>query len=1162
MSKPVEIEILGKDSLTPVLDKAGKDTEKLAADAKVSAAAYKELQNVIKQYVADKKAEYNSEIALLESQLENLRLVGEMASPDLDQTENCLAIQQLEQSIEELKSKILNLDKVSKSVDFVPKGVEQSQKKFNGLHNSIQQMAREMPSLAMGPQTFFMAISNNLPIFTDEVARARKEYNELIKTGQKGTPVWKQILSSLFSWQTALTTGIMLLVMYGDEIADWIGSLFRGEKQLTAIERAQRGLNEAIKENGYGIGDKILLVRALSEEWSSLGENLAEKERFIRDNKTEFEKLGVAVSNVNDAENLLVTSTPEFIEAMRLRAEAAAAQKLAAEEYETALKKERELASTAEYVESTEWEYKAGNGSAGRLSRRKVRLKNPEYERLEKEAKAARDAADAYYNKAAALELAATAKMKEAGVIDSDEAAKKQKEAEEAKRLAEEAARLAKEQKDKEVRLANELRQLRWDNEQEDINQMKDGSEKRIRQIKLDYEKEIAAIREQEEEWSKAQNGILTKEQRTELMNAYGNAEIKMRLGVEDVEQNELQKSREKLNALLNEYKTYDQRRRSIDDAYCKDMQVYNVELERLRSSGGDTSQIESSIQARTDVYKEEVQALEKDILRSTDFYDKLFSEVSAKGYKVLKNFYSQAKEMLDKAKVDADGVVVEIPIQDADGKFVKKAVKVTVAEFEKMKKQVVAIQRELEKKNPFAAFKTAWTDLSKSVKNGGDVSGALENLNSKGKELTSTIRGWGDSLGAVFGERFGQSCDEMMDMVDGVMGMGTGIAQIFAGDIVGGITNTLSGLSSIITTLASWEEKQKALEREAYIAEIETYRAQRKRNEEYAKSVDLIQDIITNQELLNWLVEKGYSRPNSVSVWQAHSEALEEYEKNLKEEIAAYDNIEERLRSSYAYWEWGTSADGGSVSHTLQNMSAAELELYYNQGKLTEEAKAYYEAWVESGKSIEDLKKNIEETYSTMQEMVMGTSFDGFLGNVKNALRNARGDVAQFASFAEDTIAEALMNAFAYQYLADSLKPLYDELSQAFIDGAATEEYLTAWKERFQKTMETETERVKQMGETAGVDIYSSRTSQSGKSGAFSQSITYDQASKLEGLFVSGQMHWSAIDEHAEDISEKMSTAESHLAKIEENTENCAKELKEVKEEIKKLNRDGIKMK
>ena len=122
----------------------------------------------------------------------------------------------------------------------------------------------------------------------------------LTQAGQKAPPVWKQILSSLFSWQTALTTGIMLLIMYGDEFVDWVGSLFKGEKQLTAAERAQRGLNDAIKENGYGIGDTIVTVRKLSDKWAALGGNLKEQQKFIKDSKDEFNKLGVSISNVND----------------------------------------------------------------------------------------------------------------------------------------------------------------------------------------------------------------------------------------------------------------------------------------------------------------------------------------------------------------------------------------------------------------------------------------------------------------------------------------------------------------------------------------------------------------------------------------------------------------------------------------------------------------------------------------------------------------------------------------------------------------------------------------------------------------------------------------------------------------------------------------------
>lgn len=208
-----------KDKLTPGMDKAGREAL--------------ELRNTVR---------------VLEAELERLRLAGETAAPNLDQSANITQIHALEKQLEELRGKLRQLQEESESVQVTPADVPNAQRQFNGLHNSIQQMAREMPSLAMGPQMFFLAISNNLPIFTDELARARKEYDELRKSGQKGTPVWKQVLSSLFSWQTALTTGIMLLVMYGDEIVEWTKDLFSARKGVDEFSISLKEMTEIEKD--------------------------------------------------------------------------------------------------------------------------------------------------------------------------------------------------------------------------------------------------------------------------------------------------------------------------------------------------------------------------------------------------------------------------------------------------------------------------------------------------------------------------------------------------------------------------------------------------------------------------------------------------------------------------------------------------------------------------------------------------------------------------------------------------------------------------------------------------------------------------------------------------------------------------------------------------
>ena len=205
--------------------------------------------------------------------------------------------------------------------------------KLNNVKMSMQQIARELPALAMGPQMFFLAISNNIPMFTDALASARKEYEALTAAGKKATPVWKQVLSSLFSWQTAMAAAITLTVVYGKEIENFIKSMMSAGKASISLADAQKKINDSFTSGSSKVGDQIAKIRSLQEQWNHLGNNLKEKREFIKDNADEFKKLDVAIKDVDDAENLLVKNTPAFIEAMALRAQAAAAQELAAKEY-------------------------------------------------------------------------------------------------------------------------------------------------------------------------------------------------------------------------------------------------------------------------------------------------------------------------------------------------------------------------------------------------------------------------------------------------------------------------------------------------------------------------------------------------------------------------------------------------------------------------------------------------------------------------------------------------------------------------------------------------------------------------------------------------------------------------------------------------------------
>ena len=150
---------------------------------------------------------------------------------------------------------------------------------WNGLNMSVQQVARELPSLAVGWNTFFLAISNNLPMLADELKKARIEYQAMQEAGEKGIPVWKQLTKSIFNWQTALVVGITLLSVYGKDIMNWVSSLFKGEKAVLELASAEKDLADSRKK---GISNSVkeraeldLLYKATQDTTRSIEERNA-----------------------------------------------------------------------------------------------------------------------------------------------------------------------------------------------------------------------------------------------------------------------------------------------------------------------------------------------------------------------------------------------------------------------------------------------------------------------------------------------------------------------------------------------------------------------------------------------------------------------------------------------------------------------------------------------------------------------------------------------------------------------------------------------------------------------------------------------------------------------------------------------------------------------
>ena len=223
---------------------------------------------------------------------------------------------------------------------------------WNGLSFSVQQVARELPSLAVNANTFFLAISNNLPILVDEIAKARKEYAAFkaeIAAGNKDVkavaPVWQQLTKSLISWQTALVVGLTLLSVYGKDIINWGKSFFVAKKYISDTYQTLESFRNKVSE----VSSTTLstLIR-LSDSWKRLGGDINAQKKFILDNKDAIDSMGVSVTNASEAERIFNTNKDAFILGIMQRAKAAATMDLAAEEYKKAVQKMMEVESEKE----------------------------------------------------------------------------------------------------------------------------------------------------------------------------------------------------------------------------------------------------------------------------------------------------------------------------------------------------------------------------------------------------------------------------------------------------------------------------------------------------------------------------------------------------------------------------------------------------------------------------------------------------------------------------------------------------------------------------------------------------------------------------------------------------------------------------------------------
>lgn len=611
MAKPVEIEILLKDRMS-----AGLETMQHKLDALMGKASGTDERVRI----------LSTAIAALNAQLAEMRKTAETAVPDLDQSKNISAMEALKSKIRELQEQLRQLDETAENTDTVPTGATQAGRQYNGLHMSVQQIARELPAATMGLNMFFLAISNNLPVLTDEIKRAKAANEELKASGQSTVPVWRQLISSIFSWQTALMVAITVLSMYGKEIASWVGSLFKSKDALEETRREQERLNKSMADARTSAAKETAGLRVLYAMTQNANASMRDRTAAVKELQSQYpayfgslSQEAILAGNASAAYRQL---TQDIMSAAYARAYQERLEDLASKnvdelrgsqaDYNYMSRNKKAYDDAVAYMNSAQGkadrnQYAFSKTDAHTRAQSGVAIDPEAIERYEKYAKVIDDFEtrrerwqrhnENYKRNEATMQSYEDEILKRQSAVEKTTQGasyeQDRKEAErEAERRAKEEERIGKERLKAREDLDKDLLALQRQNQDDETALMQDGTQKKLAEIDNDYKQRIAEIDRQETEFRKKNKeaglaGLgadgLTDEQADALQKARDNAAKEQEHKTQEVYASEARAMRN----YLKEYGTYQQQKLAIAEEYAEKIRNAQNEGERLSLVAG-----------------------------------------------------------------------------------------------------------------------------------------------------------------------------------------------------------------------------------------------------------------------------------------------------------------------------------------------------------------------------------------------------------------------------------------------------------------------------------------------------------------------------------------------------------------------------------------------
>ncbi len=1110
-------------------------------------------------------------------------------------------VQALKGAIEQLKAELKELEVQKKKTDSTPIMGDDPAPKLNNVKFSMQQIARELPSLAMGPQMFFLAISNNIPMFTDAVTSARKEYDLLTSAGKKATPVWKQLLSSLFSWQTAMVTAITLTVVYGKEIGELISGLFKENKALDINRQTIEDLNavrqNAIKDSQKEITSLKLLYNATQDYNKPVGERkkiVGELQKLYPDYFKNLSSEEILAGNAADAYERLATQILSSARAKAVADKITEKQNLILEKNEEKLLLEAELESKR-------------NGTLGRIA------SQPQYGPMTGGAmvQGTKESLDAIEQKIGTianeiyqLQKQSNDLSKEVNASDLifDPNGKKDN-----KRIPHD---YMTELADARIRAQQKLEAAR-------ISILKDGYDKRKLLARQELKENLSAIDKEERETikkmdaAKKQGKTITPDQYKEVKN---NAESRRALAqityahdLFSIEQEWRDKNMQSWIDYNKEYGTYQDKRLAIAQDYAlkiakaetqgekaslkkkQERDLKELDFSEFKASinmadvfGNLDEQSTDALSVLRDKLKEYINAAAKN-LKPSDLKElqnalaqidiKLSDRKPFRELKKSLEEYQDAQEEVSKAQDDLNtvmngGEIITGLYIDSTGKLVKKLLTQEQAE-----KNLGDAQNKRQQKQSM---------LARSIQ------GVADEMLSYGQAGTDIIN---------MLEGFGVEVDEnVKGVVEGFNTMSEGIDQFAQslltmdiGGMISGVVNTVGGAIKSIGSLfgADWGGERS----------IRRYEQAKERYESYMAVLDKViskqKELVASMNTDNW--------ENANNSYKKAGQLLKEQQNYAREMGRAYldsgaskgfmgigskasRGTKQREDISSSAWQQAQKVLGSDYSKVADGRMTGLFDLSYEKlVKLRDEASGF---WGELHQETQDYLNQIIESEEAWQEVqnirketITQLSFDDLRNSFLDTLMDMDSSAEDFANNFEKYMQRAMLNSMLSKSYNERLQQWYDSFASAMeektkrktgwfgfgkkevteeagiLNDEEYKELQSVWDKIVQDATADRDALKKLMGWTGDEDT----SSQSGRAGSFT-TMSQEQGTKLEGLFTSLQDHASAIHKLMDELMKGRNADKEIFLQIAKNTAYC-KLLEDILEIIIRNDRDGWKL-